>query len=269
MRKGNQLQLNLLELQDSRKSRDDILSAARKLRQLHREGLLGGEIMPEDANPGLEKGSRDNYHYFTLPMALNYQRNSYKLWESALATYRDLNTRFVFFPEEVVRASEQEIRSALTKYKVAIQPNKHTSIWMTLCSTFYERFHSDVRELLTSNGNDIVSVLEEVQNNSKKGFPYISGHKIANYWLYVLDQYTDAQLKNRCSLSIAPDTHVIQASIVLGLISPDLNIDQNAIRPQVAEAWRNILEGTEMCPIDVHTPLWLWSRRHFTPSLSD
>ena len=28
--------------------------------------------MPEDANPGLENSSLENYLYFTLPMALNY-----------------------------------------------------------------------------------------------------------------------------------------------------------------------------------------------------
>ena len=27
------------------------------------------------------ESSIENYNFFTLPMALNYQRNSYKLWE--------------------------------------------------------------------------------------------------------------------------------------------------------------------------------------------
>lgn len=56
---------------------------------MYHQGELGGEIMPEDANPKLKKSSLKNYLYFTLPMALNYQRNSYTLWESALKTYQD------------------------------------------------------------------------------------------------------------------------------------------------------------------------------------
>lgn len=36
--------------------------------------------MSEDANPHLEKSSLENYLYVTLPIALNYQRNSYTLW---------------------------------------------------------------------------------------------------------------------------------------------------------------------------------------------
>ena len=34
--------------------------------------------MPEDENPSLKIDSLENYLYFTLPMSLNYQRNSYK-----------------------------------------------------------------------------------------------------------------------------------------------------------------------------------------------
>lgn len=48
-----------------------------------KEGKPGGEFMPEDSNPHLSKASNENFLYFTLPMVLNYQRNSYKLWESA------------------------------------------------------------------------------------------------------------------------------------------------------------------------------------------
>ena len=56
-----------------------ILDKAERLMQMHKSGLFGGEVMPEDANPHLEKGSQQNNLYFTLPMALNYQRNSYSL----------------------------------------------------------------------------------------------------------------------------------------------------------------------------------------------
>ena len=55
-----------------------------KLKELYDKGLLGGELLPEDNNPNLDKSSLENIIYFTLPMALNYQRNSYTLWESVL-----------------------------------------------------------------------------------------------------------------------------------------------------------------------------------------
>ena len=43
-----------------------ILKNTEDLLQLYHDGSLGGEIMPEDANPGLEKDTKENYLYFTL-----------------------------------------------------------------------------------------------------------------------------------------------------------------------------------------------------------
>ena len=31
----------------------------------------------------------------------------------------------------------------------------------------------------------------------------------------------------------------------------------------LAERWKELLEGTDFAPIDVHTPMWLWSRGKF------
>ena len=80
-------------------NKDEILKKVDMLYEMWKNGNLGGEVMPEDANPHLDKNSVENYLYFTLPMALNYQRNSYTLWESANKTYNDEETRFVFNPK--------------------------------------------------------------------------------------------------------------------------------------------------------------------------
>lgn len=103
-------------------SKNKIIDTVHSLILMHKKGLLGGEVMPEDENPGLVSSSRENYLYFTLPMALNYQRNSYKLWESANASYIDPETACIFHPEKVVAMSDEELRSLLIKHKVALQP---------------------------------------------------------------------------------------------------------------------------------------------------
>ena len=87
-----------------------ILKAVEKLVAHHRSGRLQGEVMPEDANPGLAKDSEENLRYFTLPMALNYQRDSYALWKSALAAYRDPETAFLFDPDKVVATPFAELQ---------------------------------------------------------------------------------------------------------------------------------------------------------------
>ena len=170
--------------------KDEILKKVEILYTMWKKGSLGGEIMPEDENPHLPKESLENYLYFTLPMALNYQRNSYTLWESAHKTYQDEETRFVFNPKEVLDKSFEEVQQALTKYKIALQKTKQTEIWIKLCNTLVELFHGDIRNLFDELDNDVDKIRNYIQKENKAKFPYLSGTKICNYWLYVIWQYT-------------------------------------------------------------------------------
>lgn len=243
-------------------NKNEILSNVNRLIIMYQNGELGGEIMPEDANPNLKKSSLENYLYFTLPMALNYQRNSYTLWESALKTYNDSETNFVFNPKLCLEKSFEEVQLALTKYKVALQKQKQTEIWISLCNTFMNLFDGDIRKLFDELNNDVNKIRFFIQKENKKLFPYLSGTKICNYWLYVIYQYTDRNYKNIESLTVAPDTHVCKASYKLGLISEE-EFNSSNVQLIVINRWQDILKVTKYKPIDVHTPLWLWSRNGF------
>lgn len=239
-----------------------ILKNVDKLYFMWKNGDLGGEVMPEDSNPHFEKKSLENYLYFTLPMALNYQRNSYTLWESANKTYLDIDTRFVFNPNEVIKRSFEEVQYALTKYKVALQKQKQTEIWIRLCNTFVELFDGDIRKLFDTLDNDVDRIRNFIQKENKEKFPYLSGTKICNYWLYVIYQYTDREYKNIENLTVAPDTHVVKATHKLGLITDD-ELDRSDVQLIVIDRWNKLFNGTKYKPIDIHTPLWLWSRNGF------
>ena len=52
---------------DGPAEKDIIRDKVRKLYYAYQKGYLGGEKMPEDENPGLDKASKENYMYFTLP----------------------------------------------------------------------------------------------------------------------------------------------------------------------------------------------------------
>ncbi len=240
---------------------NNILDKVYKLLELYHQGLLGGEIMPEDANPHLSKDSNENYIYFTLPMALNYQRNSYKLWEAANKSFSDAATADVFIPHKVLGMTNDELREKLLKYKLALQPNKHTEIWKTISKTIIDNFDGDLRHLFLSNDSDVKKIKAYIQNH-KKSFPYLGGTKILNYWLYVMEQYTNMQFTNRQYISVAPDTHVIQASVKLGIIN-EADINKSNIREELSQKWQEMLQQEKIVPIDVHTPMWLWSRQGF------
>jgi hypothetical protein len=237
-----------------------IIDSVTNLIDAYNKGLLGGEKMPEDARPDFGDGldHRENlFRYLTLPMALNYQRNSYALWECALKTWEDTDTSWVFDPSLVVSRSISELRDALTRYKVALQPNKQPIIWRTICETLTAGYSGSVGVFLASLDYDIGKILTYIQITNKPGFPYLSGNKIAHYWLYVLIQYTNISFINRDELSIAPDTHICKASIILGIS----NEDDSPLA--VSQKWKTLLAGSGISSIEVHTPLWLWSRSNF------
>lgn len=240
----------------------EILKNVDKLVNMYKKGLLGGEVMPEDSNPHLGKDTIENYNYYTLPMALNYQRNSYKLWESANQTWNDKETNFVFDTKQVRKATFEQLQKALVKYKVALQPNKQTEIWIRLSNTINELFDGDIREVFRINDYDVNKIRYYIQKENKNRFPYLSGNKICNYWLYVLYQYTNIKFRNIEELTVAPDTHVVKARYRLGAITEE-ELNSNKVQLIVIDRWNEILKETEYNPIDIHTPMWLWSRNGF------
>jgi hypothetical protein len=234
------------------------VARARKVLQHYREGKIP-LLEKHEVNPGLKKGTRENYLYFTLPCSINYQRSSPATWQAALKTYEDPATRFVFFPELVMQHTIEELRAALTKHKLAIQQNSHTKIWHTICKTLHESFSDDPRQVLKAGNMSIVNTLAIIQDY-KKGFPYLSGLKLSNYWLFILSRFTDAMFIDMHELSIIPDTHIIQASEMLGVVPA------GATPAQVDQAWRSLLKGTGIPPSELHCAFWNWSRNGFKPA---
>lgn len=242
-------------------SKEILLSKVYGLIVAYKSGALGGDKMPEDENPHLARHCKENYMYFTLPMALNYQRNSYTLWKCANRMHADQEARRVFDSKEVCLMSDDLLRSYLVEYGVALQPNKQPVIWRTLCETIEKQLDGDIRNLFICNVYSVEKIKAYIQHN-KKDFPYLGGNKICNYWLYVLEQYTDLVFVDRENITVAPDTHVIQASQRLGLIT-EQEAQLSNVQMLVADRWKKLLAGTVLKPIDVHTPLWLWSRNKF------
>lgn len=237
----------------------------RALLEAYKSGKLGQTRMPEDSNPGFDSHEGElKIAYFTLPMALNYQRDSYKLWEAALNTYNDPETKFVFNIEKVCKVSENELRVALTKYKLALQPNKHIRTWKTLARTIYDNW-STLSNLFKNVDNDFLKLRQLVELDYKKGFPYLSGPKIFNYWSFIVGTYGGVKLNNRDFIEIAPDTHITQCSVKLRVITKKES--ENLTKDDISLRWRKLLAGSGISPIDMHPPLWFWSRNGFIYNL--
>jgi hypothetical protein len=236
-----------------------------ELCQAYKEDLLGNQEMPEDTHPEFDN-HEDQLAFFTLPMSLNYQRNSYKLWEAAKLAYEDEETRIIFDVNAVSVTNQDKLRVLITKYKVALQPNKHTDTWYRISKTISENWGS-IEKLLEAADYDFLKLQKIVQIEFKKGFPYLSGPKIFHYWSYILGEYCGVKFKNKEYIQIAPDTHVIQCSVRLGVIN---EVEATKMkRDDISERWREVLIGTVLTPIDMHSPLWFWSRNNFKYKLTD
>jgi len=239
----------------------ELISNCRKLIDAYKSGKLGQTTMPEDTNPGFaESENEKRLAYFTLPMALNYQRDSYRLWEAALKTYHDKKTAWVFDVGNVANKNDDEVRKCLVKYKLALQPNKQTQNWKKISETVNKNFGSFV-ELFNKSDEDYLRLKEIIQVSLKKGFPYLSGPKIFNYWSFIMKEYGKINLKNTQFIEIAPDTHITKCSSILGIISDEEA--KEITKEKISEKWRLALEGSGINPIDMHPPPWFWSRNGF------
>lgn len=255
----NQAEFSLVEFH--RRPKGEVAQDAIALHRMWEKGTLGGEHMPEDVHPQLPPDSAELCHYLTLGMCLNYQRNSYKLWEACTSAYNVDADRWVFDPAKVCMSGQDALREVLVRHRVALQPNKHVANWYRVSDGIVGHGNGDIRKILKANDHDIDKIRSFIQEN-RKSFPYLAGNKICNYWLYVMWQYTSLPMCNREALTVAPDTHVLNASVRLGLLSPE-DISASDAQEKCVSAWEEVLLETPFVPIDIHTPLWLWSRLKF------
>ncbi|WKZ30887.1 MAG: hypothetical protein QY318_03495 [Candidatus Dojkabacteria bacterium] len=236
--------------------RSAILSKIAKLVELYESGEIPRPEVHE-VYPDLDKSSRDNYLYFTLTVPLNYQRSSPAMWQSALATFNDPETNYLFYPEKVVEAEYVQFQNDLAKHKLSLQINNHSKIWWGISQTLFNEYESDPRKLLASGGHAVKQIKDKLISE-KKSFPYLNGPKMSNYWLFILSEFTDVELSGKEDISIIPDTHVIKASAVLGVID-------SADPMEIERAWKELLSGSDFIPMQIHPVLWHWSRNGFKP----
>ncbi len=228
----------------------------RRILEKFKVGNKGEEIVHE-VNPNLPRNSRENYLYFFLSCVINFQRDSARLWKSALETWEDEKTRQVFFPEYVCKIEIKTLANMMLKHKLALQPNKHPDIWHKISITLHNYYFDDPRMLLEEGEYRVSKIIKIISESKSELFPYLRGVKLSNYLLAVLNWRTDANFSDIFNLSIIPDTHIVQSTIRLGLA-------KEHVKPiEVEKIWRPILKEMDISPPDMHSALWRWSKAKY------
>lgn len=229
--------------------------------QRYRDGEFGSLTLPEDSAPSFAVDESENrLAFFTLPMSLNYRRGSDQLWAAARRTYDDSETRWLFDVEKVARASSEEIEKALGKYRLAMQPTRHTRNWLVIAQTVHSNWLS-FEGLFGSSEADFLVLKRLIQVDYKRGFPYLSGPKLFNYWAFILGERCGIEFRNAEYVDIAVDTHIRKSSVRLGVVPEE---GAASMAPgDISERWRIELRGSDLKPADLNVPLWSWSRAGF------
>jgi hypothetical protein len=234
--------------------------AAELIVSAFREGRLGPDVVPEDDEPAyINEG--DRWAFLALVTSVNYRRNSASLWRSAKAAYEDSATRWIFDVAQVTTADREVLLRTLTSTGVAIQPTRQVPGWRAIAESVHEQWGSF--QTLVNDHASFHELRRTVQVDYRKGFPYLSGPKLFNYWNYTMMRKGMTSFPDANLIDVAVDSHVMKSSVQLGLPAAI----SGAPAPAVASEWRDILAESWLVPTDLTVPLWIWSRANFEPSV--
>jgi hypothetical protein len=232
--------------------KDKVLSL---LSAYHRGELEDNE--PREMHPGLCADCRENYLYFTLVSSLQSGRNIQDLWSSALNTYLDVESRYIFDPKLVINHRCEVISKTMSKYGLLLKPSDPSN-WYRLCWALYTYYDSNPKRLV-EEGEYMVGKIQHIIHKEKPQlFASFREKRLSSYWLYVISKFTDSFFADIYQLSILPDKHVYRASVKLGLITNGKSIEE------LERKWHFYLLDLSVSPVEMHDALYLWSKADFT-----
>ena len=238
------------------------------------EGIFGHSIMPEDLLPrwgsdllasGIERGSYEHLMFITLVVSIDYQRDADQLWEAGRKTFEDEETRWLFFPTELVRRDFPEVVKAMKVQKLAKKPQKDAGIWSRVSKSLFEFYDSNPLNVIKKCDYDAWEIFNrKFDLRFKKQFPYLSGDKIFPLWIRMLHDNAGVELKNLDRIPIPVDVHIARATFTTGCLTGEYKGTISKISDKIDEAWRKAIELVRhpklTYRLQLDEPLWHLSR---------
>ncbi len=226
-----------------------------------RTGIFEGAELPESRPPArAAPGSYERVMFYTLTVAIDYQRKASDLWDSARKTMDDESVQWVFHPGTVSKKTPQELVEALSKHKLSKKTNKDADIWRTICLSFLELFDGDPRKLFEKYDHDARQIFDVMRNKYGKKFPYLAGStgtsKILSLWIRIMHKEAQIPFKRLELVPIPIDIHTARATITSGCIAGDFEGSFVELAEIAKKAWMEACDNSGYYPLQLDEALW-------------
>lgn len=126
-------------------------------------------------------GSDEHLHFITLVSLIGYADDLYKVVEAANMTYEDPNTRYLFYPEEVVLVADNDFRKYaydMKKYKLVKRVLNDVAHWYELCRVIVSEHDGKLLGLFIDSEYDAHVIYQKLKNDK---WEYTKGHFLPKY----------------------------------------------------------------------------------------
>lgn len=206
--------------------------------------------------------------FLTFIAALDYSRDSDRLWGKAAALYEA--EPWVFQPAEVTKRSEQ----ALEALRVSGVSQRHTrdgAAWLRIGYALRtDGIAPEVAKAVEAGIGDAPTLLSALGASGLDGrplFPLLRGPKIGPMWVRMLAYPGEAEITNLAFLPVSVDVQVVRVTRFLGVADVH-GLSEGEARRHIQRRWRDevIKSGTAGPPklgsscAALDPALWFWGK---------
>lgn len=238
------------------------------------DGVFGHNIMPEDFVPRwgselqdikIDRGSYEHLLFITMVVSIDYLRDADQLWKAGRKTFENEETRWLFYPKELIKKTLVDVVNAMKRYKLSKKPNKDSKIWSTVSESFFKHYESNPKNLIEASNFDALKLFQnKFDPKFKKKFPYLSGPKIFPLWIRMLHDNLDIELENIDQIPIPVDVHIARATLSTQCLTGRYSGTISQIAPIIDNAWKKVMDSitgnTLKYRLQLDEPLWHLSR---------
>ena len=204
---------------------------------------IGWELMPEVAATKrlLCDGVSPQVlrQFLTFTCALDYARDSDRLWQCAVALFQSRPE--VFSPADAAATSRNQLRAVLAESGVSQRHGRDAGAWHDIACSFVTVAAPALCRVIDCGVGDAQELLRELQGKDDAGrarFPLLRGRKIGTMWVRIMANPGGAKIDRIETIPVAVDVQVRRPTENLGVTNTK-GIDTKKAKPIIQRKWRD------------------------------